>query len=128
MLKYFFPYLKILFYIANIVLITLYVFPGSILGWFFFDNAAKQPQITSDFIVSSNHVYAFLALSLLGFISYIEKKKLIIFYFLFLSIILELSHLFIPNRSFQLFDLFGNILGVLISIILLKIYIYLEKK
>ena len=53
MFKFFFLYLKILFYIANIVLITLYVFPGSILGWFLYDNAGLQPQITSDFIVST---------------------------------------------------------------------------
>ena len=51
MFKIFFPYLKILFYIANIVLITLYIFPGSILGWFLFDNACLKPQITPDFIV-----------------------------------------------------------------------------
>ena len=119
---------KIFFQIINILFLILYLYPGSIIGFVVYKDFSKQPQVTPDFIFSSNHVYAFLALSLLGFISYIEKKKLIIFYFLFLSIILELSHLFIPNRSFQLFDLFGNILGVLISIIILKIYIYLEKK
>ncbi len=119
---------KIFFQIINILFLILYLYPGSILGFVVYNDLSKQPQVTPDFIFSSNHVYAFLALSLLGFISYIEKKKLIIFYFLFLSIILELSHLFIPNRSFQLFDLFGNILGVIISIIILKIYFYLVKK
>ena len=119
---------KIFFQIINILFLILYLYPGSILGFVVYNDFSKQPQVTPDFIFSSNHVYAFLALSLLGFISYIEKKKLIISYFLFLSIILELSHLFIPNRSFQLFDLFGNILGVLISIIILKIYFYLVKK
>ena len=119
---------KIFFQILNILFLILYLYPGSILGLVVYNDFSKQPQVTPDFIFSSNHVYAFLALSLLGFISYIEKKKLIISYFLFLSIILELSHLFIPNRSFQLLDLFGNILGVLISIIILKIYFYLIKK
>tara|TARA_B100002052_G_scaffold136304_1_gene125039 strand:- start:38 stop:409 length:372 start_codon:yes stop_codon:yes gene_type:complete len=119
---------KIFFQIINILFLILYLYPGSILGFVVYNDFSKQPQVTPDFIFSSNHVYAFLALSLLGFISYIEKKKLIISYFLFLSIILELSHLFIPNRSFQLLDLFGNILGVLISIIILKIYFYLIKK
>ena len=128
MLKFFFPYLKILFYIANIVLIILYLFPGSILGWFFFDNAAKQPQITSDFIVSSNHVYAFVIITCLGLISYVNKGKIITIYFIFLSIFLELSHLIIPNRSFQFDDLFGNIIGVLISVLIIKIYSFLEKK
>ena len=119
---------KIFFQIINILFLIIYLYPGSIIGFVVYKDFSKQPQVTPDFIFSSNHVYAFLALSLLGFISYIAKTKLIIFYFLFLSVILELSHLFIPNRSFQLFDLFGNILGVLISIIILKIYFYLEKK
>ena len=119
---------KIFFQIINILFLILYLYPGSILGFVVYNDFSKQPQVTPDFIFSSNHVYAFLALSLLGFISYINKTKLMIFYFLFLSVILELSHLFIPNRSFQLFDLFGNILGVIISIIILKIYFYLVKK
>ena len=59
MFNKFFSYLKIVFYIANFVLIVLYVFPGSILGWFLYGNVALQPQITSDFLVSSNHVYEF---------------------------------------------------------------------
>ena len=125
MFKFFFPYLKILFYIANIVLITLYVFPGSILGWFFFDNAAKQPQITSDFIVSSNHVYAFMVLSFLGYISFEKQKLIFLFIYLFsISIFLEILHTIIPNRGFEFSDLFGNIIGVLIVYFFYQIYNY----
>ena len=68
MFNKFFSYLKIIFYVANIVLITLYLFPGSILGWFVYDDAGLQPQITPDFIVSSNHVYAFIVLSIYFFL------------------------------------------------------------
>ena len=75
MFNKFFSHLKIVFYIANFVLIVLYVFPGSILGWFLYDNVGLQPQITSDFLVSSNHVYAFTVISILGYLSY-EKKKI----------------------------------------------------
>ena len=125
MLKFFFPYLKILFYIANIVLITLYVFPGSILGWFFFDNVGKQPQITSDFIVSSNHVYAFMILSFLGYISFEKQKLFFLFIYLFLiSIFLEILHTIIPNRGFEFSDLFGNIIGVLIVYFFYQTYNY----
>ena len=125
MLKFFFPYLKILFYIANIVLITLYVFPGSILGWFFFDNVGKQPQITSDFIVSSNHVYAFMILSFLGYISFEKSKLTFLFIYLFLiSIFLEILHTIIPNRGFEFSDLFGNIIGVLIVYFFYQTYNY----
>ena len=125
MLKFFFPYLKILFYIANIVLITLYVFPGSILGWFFFDNVGKQPQITSDFIVSSNHVYAFMILSFLGYISFEKQKLIFLFIYLFsISIFLEILHIIIPNRGFEFSDLFGNIIGVLIVYFFYQTYNY----
>ena len=119
---------KIFFQIINILFLILYLYPGSILGFVVYNDFSKQPQVTPDFIFSSNHVYAFLALSLLGFISYIEKTKLIIFYFLFLSVILELSHLLIPNRSFQLSDLFGNIAGVLISILIIILFNFWRKK
>ncbi len=123
MLKNSFLYLKIIFYIANIILITLYVFPGSILGWFIYDDVGIQPQITSDFIVSSNHVYAFAFLSFLGYFSYENKNVIYVFiYLFFISFILEILHLIIPNRGFEFADLFGNIFGVLFVFIYYKIY------
>ena len=121
MFKKFLLNLKIFFYIANIILISLYVFPGSILGWFLYNDAGLQPQISPNFIVSSNHVYAFSVLTILGYISYESKKlNLVFIYLFFISIFLELLHLIIPNRGFEYSDLFGNIIGVLI------IYIYFQ--
>lgn len=118
---------KIFFHFINILFIIFYIYPGSIFGYLIYGNLSKQPQFTSDFYFSSNHVYAFFIVSLLGFVSNTNKKFYTI-YFIFLSIFLELSHIIIPNRSFQFEDLFGNILGVLLSIIIIKIYYYLEKK
>ena len=118
---------KIFFHLINLIFIILYLYPGSILGYLLYNNFSKQPQVTPDFYFSSNHVYAFILLTLLGLISHFNKKNILI-YFIFISIFLELSHLIIPNRSFQFGDLFGNILGVLISILIIKIYNYLEKK
>ena len=115
MIKKFFLKFKIIFYFANFILIILYIFPGSILGWLLYDDVGTQPQISPDFIVSSNHVYAFSVLSILGYLSYKSKKlKLVFIYLFFISIFLELSHLIIPNRGFEYSDLFGNIIGVLI--------------
>jgi hypothetical protein len=123
MFNKFFSYLKIIFYVANIVLITLYLFPGSILGWLVYDDAGLQPQITPDFIVSSNHVYAFIVLSILGWGSYDNYKLNFIFIYLFsISIFLEMAHIIIPNRGFEFSDLFGNILGVLIIYFFYKIF------
>ena len=117
--------LKITFHFLNIITIFLYLFPGSILGWLFYKDLTKQPQLTDDFIsISSNHFYVFFVLSIIGILSYSKHKKfnLLIKYLLLLSVILELSHLLIPQRSFQLDDLFGNILGVVVTIVIYKIW------
>ena len=113
------------FYSANIILITLYLFPGSILGCFLYNNCYRQPQITQDFIVSTNHFYAFTLLTCLGIFSYHNTKKInfLILYLILLSIILELFHIIIENRGFEIRDLFGNIMGVLLVILIYKIVI-----
>ena len=129
MFNKFFSFLKTIFYIANFVLISLYVFPGSILGWFLYNDANLQPQISPDFIVSSNHVYAFSLLTILGYISYESKKlNLVFIYLFFISIFLEILHLIIPNRGFEYSDLFGNIIGVLIIYIYFQFYKFFFRK
>ena len=122
---------KILFHIVNTVIVILYVYPGSIFGFLIYRNLNKQPQLTSNFFfeISSNHVYAFLVLSLVGFLGYYKSSKIIILNYLILSsIILEVLHLLIPNRSFQYSDLFGNIIGVLLSILLINIFKFRRNK
>ena len=116
----FFSKYKIFFYLINLTLIILYIFPGSILGCIFLYNCKVQPQITSDFIVSSNHFYTFSFITILGYLTYFKSKrsKLVIYYLIFIAIILELLHIVIPERSFQFTDLFGNLLGVLIVILI----------
>ena len=90
-------FFKIGFYSSNIILVTLYLFPCSILGYFLYNNCYIQPQITRDFIVSANHVYAFVLLSGLGVFSFHNSKKInfLIFYLFLLSIFLELFHIII---------------------------------
>ena len=118
-------FFKIGFYSLNIILIILYLFPGSILGCFLYNDCYIQPQITRDFIISSNHVYAFVLLSGLGVFSFHNTKKInfLIFYLFLLSIFLELFHIIIPNRGFEMSDLFGNIVGVILVILIYKIII-----
>ena len=120
---------KYLFYASNIVLVVFYLYPGSIVGCFVYNDCKTQPQLTSDFVVSSNHVYAFFIISLLGFIVYSEKSafKKVILYFFFISFLLELTHLFIPKRSFQVEDLAGNIAGVVISLVIFLIFKFRRK-
>mgnify|MGYP001194673617 FL=1 len=121
---------KILFNIINTIFIVLYVYPGSILGFLIYGEFHKQPQITQDFLsISSNHVYTFFLLSSVGLIAYYKSNKILILNYLILSsIILEILHLLIPNRSFQYGDLFGNVVGVLMSILLFTIFNFWRKR
>ena len=123
MINYFSKY-KFFFYLCNFILIILYLFPGSILGLFLYNDTSLQPQITSNFIVSSNHVYAFLILSFVGFFTYkkIDQFRFLSIYLIFLSTILEIFHYFIPERSFEFTDLFGNFVGVIIVIIIFHFF------
>ena len=125
MINYFSKY-KFFFYLCNFILIILYLYPGSILGWFLYNDASLQPKITPNFdsIVSSNHVYAFLILSFVGFFTYKKSEKLnfLSIYLILLSIILEIMHYLIPERSFEFSDLFGNLIGVIIVLIIFNLY------
>ena len=114
----FFSKFKIFFYVINLLLIALYLFPGSLLGCIFFDNCKVQPQITSDFIISSNHFYAFSLVTILGYLTFLNSKRLrqVLYYLLVISVLLEVFHIVIPERSFQWSDLFGNLLGVVVVI------------
>ena len=119
-MKKFFSKYKIIFYFLNFFLIFLYLFPGSLLGFIIYDNINKQPQITSDFIISSNHFYVFFIVSFIGLLSFVKERqiKALLIYLISLSIIIEFFHLFIPERSFQWSDLFGNLFGVIVVIVI----------
>ena len=119
-----FSFLKYLFYFSFIVLLILYLFPGSLIGYFLYGNFGKQPDLISNPIGTSiNHLVFFFYLSILAFIDGRNKKKFInSFSFLFLiAIILELSHYFVPNRAFELKDLYANSLGVILAYFIFKI-------
>ena len=111
------------FHFTNIIFLIIYLYPGSIIGYFLYSDSSIQPQLTKDFIISSNHLYGFIILSALGVIAYqkTQKIKLVIIYLFLLSIISELFHTIIPAREFEWADLFGNVVGVFIIIIIYKI-------
>jgi len=120
----FFSKYKFIFYLSNFILLVLYLFPGSLLGCFLYNDCQLQPQLTKDFLISTNHLYAFGLLSAIGLFTYknLNKLNFLNLYLVLLSIILEILHIFIPVRSFELSDLFGNLLGV--SIVLTINFFY----
>ena len=116
----FFSRNKKIFYVANFTLIFIYLYPGSLIGQVIHGSTKMQPQITPDFVISSNHFYVFILLSIIGFLTFVKIKevKILISYLVILSLSLELFHLIIPQRTFQWSDLFGNFLGVIVVILI----------
>ena len=123
MTKFFSQY-KFFFNLLNLILITFYLSPTTIVGIFFYNDLYFYSQISPDFKVSANHIYLFLIFSIVGLLTYKKINQLIILciYLIFLSIILELTHIIISYRGFELADMFGNIVGVTIAIIIIIFY------
>ena len=120
----FFKLAEYLYYVSLVILFILYLFPGSLIGYLLYDNLGQQPSIISNPIGTSiNHLLFFIYLSTISLTSRLRNKKLInSFQFLFcISILLELLHLIIPNRAFEYYDLFANLLGVLLVFIIKKL-------
>ena len=116
---------KYLFYFSLIVLLILYLFPGSLIGYILYGNFGKQPDLISNPIGTSiNHLIFFFYISIIGFIFRINQKTFLnSFSFLFLvSITLELLHFLIPNRAFELNDLYANSLGVLLAYLIFRFF------
>ena len=112
---------KLIFHFLNVFIILLSLYPGSLLGCYLFNDCNYDPQITKEFLVSTvsvNHLYAFGILTFFGILAYYKSShiKFLFIYLILISIILELIHLIIPIRVFQLQDLFGNFIGVILII------------
>ena len=128
-MKYLKKLLILAFHSINLILIIFYLYPGSILGCYLYNDCYRELQITRNFIISSNylissnHLYAFIILSAAGVFAYpsLNTVKFLIGYLFLLSIILEVLHIIIPSRMFQWSDFFGNILGIIFVIIIYKV-------
>ena len=118
--KYFF--ITYSYYFILFSLIFLYLFPGSLLGYLFYGDFGKQPQLVPNYLGSFiNHYLAFFTTSILGLIN----DKVVLWkrasFLIFLSIILEFCHTFIPNRSFEFIDLIGNLIGAVSAIMIVLV-------
>ena len=116
---------RYLYFFSFVGLLILYLFPGSLIGYLFYGDFSRQPDIIPNPLGTSiNHRIAFFYLSILGLISYMRGTsfKQTLIFLVVVSLILELSHLIIPNRSFQYSDLFANLLGTLLAIVIIFLY------
>lgn len=122
--------LKIIFNISVLFLIIFSLYPGSLIGYLLYGDLGQQPDlIKNPFGTTINHFISYLYVSLLGLFIYLKKENFhkLVYVLFFLSLILEVLQFIVPNRSFQIADLIGNILGVSVAYSLVKIYLFFSK-
>ena len=124
------PILKFIFNISILFLIIIYLYPGSLIGFILYDDIGREPDFVNNPAGTAiNHFIYFFYVSILGFCLYLKNEnfKKFVFGLLLLSIILEILHLIVPNRAFQLSDLMGNFIGVLVAYLFIKLYLFFNK-
>jgi len=117
--------LKFIFYTSIIFLVILSLFPGSLLGFLFYQDLGRQLNlIENPFGTSINHFISYFYVSTLGLCLYLRSEKFqkLVYGLFSLSIILEVLQFIVPIRAFQFYDLLGNFLGVLVAYFLVKVY------
>ena len=116
--------LEYVYYFSLIILLILYLYPGSLVGYFLYGYLEQQPNLIPNPIGTSiNHLIFFSYITTLALI--VRSKAINIFtdykIILLISFILEILHFIIPNRAFEFYDLIANILGVLIIIFIKRL-------
>ena len=122
--------LKYIFHISVLFLMIISLWPGSLIGFLMYRDWGQQPNlIENPFGTTINHFIYYLYISLLGFFLYLKNEnfKKLVYGLFFLAIILEVLQVIIPSRSFQIYDLLGNILGVMVAYFVIKIYLLFKK-
>ena len=116
-----FKLIEYVYYFSLLALLILYLFPGSLIGYFLYGNLGQQPNfIDNPFGSSVNHLIYFSYITLLATIIRSRVKNIFNNYkvILFISCILEILHLIVPNRAFEFYDLIANFTGVVIILLL----------
>ena len=109
------------YYFSLFVLLILYLFPGSLIGYLLYGNLGQQPNLISNPIGTSiNHLIFFSYITVLAIIVRVRVKNIFTNYLvvIFISCVLEILHLIVPNRAFELYDLIANIIGVVIVLLI----------
>ena len=117
--------LKFILHLSILFLIIISLFPGSLLGFFLYGDFGRQPDIIDNpFGTAINHFIYYFYISMLGLFLYLRNRNFqkLVYGLFFLSIILEVLQFIVPNRAFEIYDVFANFAGVLIAYLLVVIY------
>ena len=122
--------LKFIFHLSILFLIIISLFPGSLLGFFLYGDLGRQPDIIDNpFGTAINHFIYYFYISMLGLFIYLRNRnsQKLVYGLFFLSIILEVLQFIVPNRAFEIYDVFANFAGVLVAYLLVVIYKFWNK-
>ena len=109
------------YYFSLFVLLILYLFPGSLIGYLLYGNLGQQPNLIANPIGTSiNHLIFFSYITVLAIIVRVRVKNIFTNYLvvIFISCVLEILHLIVPHRAFELYDLIANFTGVVIILLI----------
>ena len=119
-----FKLLEYIYYFSLVILFVLYLFPGSLIGYFLYGNLGQQPNLIPNPIGTSiNHFIYFSYITILAMVIKTRVNNIFTDYkiILFVAFILEILHFIVPNRAFEYNDLLANMFGVIIVLLLKKI-------
>ena len=116
-----FKLIEYVYYFSLLILLILYLFPGSLIGYLLYGNLGYQPNFLANPIGTSiNHLIFFSYITALAIIVRLRVKNIFTNYrvILCISCVLEIFHLIVPNRAFELYDLIANMTGVVIILLI----------
>ena len=109
------------------------MFPGDIVTYFIYGEFRHNENVKQNPIGSSvhwvintggyslNHTIIFFYITFVGLYIFFKRNSIVaILTFISTSIIFEILHFIIPNRSFELIDLVSNIIGVIAAILIFQ--------
>ena len=126
-------HINYVYFFSILVILIFYLFPGDIVNYFIYGELKHNVGVKHDIVGSSvhwvintggysiNHTIIFFYITFTGLYFFFKNNFSIgILTFIFFSIILEILHLIIPNRSFEFIHLISNLVGVILALILFR--------
>jgi len=114
---------KIIFFFWLFLIFITSIYPGNLIGLIFKGDPNSYPggQVSNLFFEYCGHFISYFLLSFFAIFAFdFNNPNLgkVSFLFIF-ALMMELLHIFIPNRSYENYDLVMNILGVLFGLFFL---------
>ena len=114
---------KIVFLFWLFFIFITSIYPGNLIGLIFKGDPNSYPggQVSNYFLEYSGHFISYFLLTFFAIFAFDLNDRIlgkVSFLFIF-ALMMELLHIFIPNRSYENYDLVMNILGVLFGLFFL---------